>query len=211
MGVCVCVCFLCTFCTLLVFFSFFFCCSFSQLHSALNQYLISSFKNQIPIRIKSVPYRNIRRNLSQKHTQKRKKRKATQINDQNKNTMASNKEIVVNSMNYGKQNGTNEINQKNRNKRLFTWKTVALICVINGKCSLDQCRIVFAPFHWVLYGFSESNQFLHLLNFWVEIEGVKWVCEWIRERNERANEKKIIQMVLCIRIVEILFSNAPFI
>lgn len=47
--------------------------------------------------------------------------------------MASNKEIIVNSVNYGKQNGTNEINQKNRNKRLFTWKTVALICVMNGK------------------------------------------------------------------------------
>ncbi|XP_055323915.1 uncharacterized protein LOC129578805 [Sitodiplosis mosellana] len=50
--------------------------------------------------------------------------------------MASNKEMVVNSVNFEKQNGTNEINQKNRNKRLFTWKTVALICVINASLGL---------------------------------------------------------------------------
>lgn len=58
--------------------------------------------------------------------------------------MASNKEIV----NYGKQNGTNEFNQKNRNKRLFSWKTVAFICVINGKCSIRSIsEWVFIPFH----------------------------------------------------------------
>lgn len=66
--------------------------------------------------------------------------------------MASNKEIVVNSVNYGKPNGLNAINQKSRNKRLFTWKTVALICVINGKCSLDQFRI----------GFNHPAHFIHL-------------------------------------------------
>lgn len=49
------------------------------------------------------------------------------------NSMAGTKEIAVNLVNFEKQNGLNAINQKSRNKRLFTWKTI-FICVINGKC-----------------------------------------------------------------------------
>lgn len=48
-------------------------------------------------------------------------------------SMASTKEIAVNLVNFEKQNALNAINQKSRNKRLFTWKTI-FICVINGKC-----------------------------------------------------------------------------
>lgn len=67
----------------------------------------------------------------------------------------------MNSVNYGKQNGLNVINQKSRNKRLFTWKTVALICVINGKCSLDQFWMDSVPSIPPTFLPTNSNPFTH--------------------------------------------------
>lgn len=55
--------------------------------------------------------------------------------------MASTKEIAVNLVNYEKQNAMNAINQKSRNRRLFTWKTV-FICVINGKCDCGYRHLI---------------------------------------------------------------------
>lgn len=48
--------------------------------------------------------------------------------------MASNKEIVKKSTFYVKKSELNETNEKNQNKR---WETAAVICLVNGKCSLD--------------------------------------------------------------------------
>lgn len=69
--------------------------------------------------------------------------------------MASNKEIVVNSTNYIKQIESNAIIQKNRNKRLFTEKTIALLCIINGKCSLNQFQMS-STISLSLHGFSRK-------------------------------------------------------
>lgn len=61
------------------------------------------------------------------------------------------KQIVLNSATYKKQNGLNVINQKNRNKRLLKWRTVALICIINGKRSILNG---FMDFHFLLVSLS---------------------------------------------------------